>query len=437
VYLAGDFTTLGATVVTSGYKGLGEWGLTSAVTSLSPLLWSSKDATAGAGTAAGSSPNNVWKPQVDNGAVLSIVPDTAGVYVGGSFTSLNGTSRHRLAQLSLPSAAAATLGAWDPNAGQTVRSIAKFTPASGTPSIFAGGDFLVLGGETRNNVAELAPNGTFTAWAPAGTNGAVKAIAVQCGVAYVGGAFTTHLAAFDLTSAAAVPWASADGAVNTIVATASGVYVGGAFANAGGAPRANVALIDASGVATGWNPGTDGAVNAIAVGPSSVFLGGAFANAGGAGRSNIAEIDGTGVATGWDPSADGAVNALAVTADGVYAGGGFSTIAGQARSRLAFIANDGSASAWDPGADGDVYAIRLIGSKLLVGGNFANLAGAPRNFAGLVNDDGTAAEFAPDPNGPVAAILYTTGNLIGLFGSFTSLQGGSTPTVGYGFFGGA
>jgi hypothetical protein len=72
-----------------------------------------------------------------------------------------------------------------------------------------------------------------------------------------------------------------------------------------------------------------------------------------------------------------------------------------------------------------------------VGGNFAYLGGAARNFAGLVNDDGTAAEFAPDPNAPVAAILYTPGNLIGLFGSFTSLQGGATPTLGYGFFGGA
>jgi hypothetical protein len=437
VYFAGDFTQLGTTTVTTGYKGLAEWGLTSAITVISPLQWSSKDASAGAGTAAGSSPNTVWKPQVDNGSVLSMVLDTAGLYLGGSFTSIGGVSRHRLAQLPPASAVAPTLGAWDPNAGQTVRGIAKFTPASGTPSIFAGGDFLVLGGETRNNLAELASNGTFTSWAPAGTSGAINAIAVQGGIAYVGGAFANHLAAFDLTSGATVPWATADGAVNTLVASASGIYVGGAFANAGGAPRANVALIDASGVATGWNPGTDGAVNAIAVGPASVFLGGAFGNAGGSVRSNVAEIDGSGVATAWDPSANGAVNALALTADGVYVGGTFSSIGGAARSNLAFIGNDGTASAWDPGADGAVLAIRLIGSKLLVGGSFANLGGAPRTNAGLVNDDGTAAEFAPDPNGPVAAIVYTSGNLIGLFGAFTSLQGGATPTIGYGFFGGA
>ena len=437
VYLAGSFTQLGpnATPVT-GFKGVAEYGIKTALTSLSPLNWSAGPQTSG--TAVNSSPNTLWKPAIDNGGVLSMIVDTAGVYLGGSFTSIGGTTRHRLAQVSLPGAAAPTLGAWDPNAGQTVRSIAKFAVASpGVSSIFAGGDFLVLGGETRNNLAELASNGTFTSWAPAGTNGAVNAIGVQGGVAYVGGAFANHLAAFNTASGATVPWATADGAVNTIVATASGVYVGGAFANAGGAPRANVALIDASGVATGWNPGTDGAVNAIAVGPSSVFLGGAFGNAGGAARSNVAEIDGAGAATGWNPGADGAVNALALTADGVYVGGAFSTIAGAPRSNLAFIANDGTASAWNPGADGAVRAIRVIGSKLLVGGSFANLGGAPRNNAGLVNDDGTAAEFAPDPNGPVAAILYTSGNLIGLFGAFTSLQGGATPTVGYGFFGGA
>ena len=437
VYLAGDFTQLGPNASpVSGFKGLAEYGIKTTLTSLSPLNWVAGPQTSG--TAVNSSPNTAWKPQVDNGRVLSAIVDTAGVYLGGSFTSIGGTTRHRLAQLSLPSALAATLGAWDPNAGQTVRSIAKFTPASGTPSIFAGGDFLVLGGETRNNVAELGSNGTFTSWAPAGTDGAVKAIAVQGGVAYVGGLFTNRLAAFNLASGATSAWATADGVVNTIVAKpGGGLYVGGVFDHAGGAARSNLAEIDASGAATGWNPGTDGAVKTIAVGASSVFIGGAFDHAGGAGRSNLAEINAAGVATGWDPSPNGAVNTLAVTADGVYAGGAFNSIGGAARSRLAFVGTDGTASAWDPGANGEVLAVRLIGSKLLVGGNFTSLAGAPRNYAGLVNDDGSAAEFAPDPNGAVASIVYTPGNLIGLFGAFSSLQGGATPTLGYGFFGGA
>ncbi|MEY2472598.1 MAG: trimeric autotransporter adhesin [Actinomycetota bacterium] len=444
VLLAGDFTSLtnGATT-TTGYKGLAEYGIKTTLTSFSPLNWVAGPQTSG--TAANSSPNTAWKPQVDNGRVLSMIIDTAGVYVGGSFTSIGGTSRHRLAQVSLPSATAPSLGAWDPNAGQTVRSIVKFTPSSGTPSIFAGGDFLVLGGDTRNNLAELKSDGTFSPWAPVGTNGAVKTILAQGGVAYVGGAFTSvggitrnHVAAF-ASDGSLTSWdPNVDGVVNVLAAKlGGGLYIGGAFGSVGGASRANLAEIDSAGVATAWNPGTSGAVNAILVGPASVYVGGVFANAGGAARSNLAEIDGTGVATGWDPSPDGAVNALALAADGVYVGGAFASIGGAARSHLALVASDGTASAWNPGADGNVNALRTIGAKVLVGGSFANLGGAPRNNAGLVNDDGTAAEFAPDPNGAVAAIPYTPGNLIGLFGAFTSLQGGATPTVGYGFFGGA
>jgi beta-propeller uncharacterized protein DUF5122 len=452
VYLAGDFTTLtnGATT-TTGYKGLGEYGLASAITSglSTPVLWSSKASTA-ATTAVNGSPNTVWKPQVDNGRVAALLSDTTtGVYVGGSFTSINGTTRHRLAQLSLPGAAAPVLGAWDPNAGQTVRALARFTPSSpGVPSIFVGGDYLVLGGDTRNHVAELTPAGALTAWAPAGTDGPVRALAAAGGTLYAGGAFAnagaglprSNLAAFDTTSRATTAWTpGADGAVNALAVAGGLVYAGGTFANAGGAPRANAAAIDAvSGAATGWNPGVAGAVNAIAINGNDVYVGGAFANAGGAPRANVADIDAaSGAATAWDPGTDGVVDALAVSADTVYLGGAFTAAAGAARSHAAGIDRaSGTATGWDASADGIVRSLLLVGTRVFAGGDFTTIGGAARSHAAQL--DGTTAEatgFLPEPDGPVNAITFTAGGVLGLLGSFSTLAGG-VPTSGVAFYGG-
>ncbi len=227
-----------------------------------------------------------WLPN-PNGPVTSLayvgVNSSATLIVGGAFTTIDSrpnTStpfttlvRHRLAKINIGVYNGSTLpvvdGTWDPNAGRTVRTVSR-DATLGTVTI--GGDFLVLGGKTRNNLAEFDPNTGVTPWNP-----------------------------------------SADGAVQAVAFRSGNVYVGGTFANAGGAGRANLAAIDAgTGNATSWNPGTNGAVNALATDASNVYVGGAFSNAGGQGRANLAAIDNSGGATGWNPGTDGPVKALAV-----------------------------------------------------------------------------------------------------------------------------
>jgi hypothetical protein len=443
VYLAGSFTAL-TNPATTGLKGLVEYGI--ATTTVSGVR-TNKDN--GAGTAVTSSPNTQWKPQVDNGQVLSILVADSGVYLGGSFTSIGGTVRHRLAHITAASATAPSVNNWDPNAGQTVRSLARFAPSPGTPSIYVGGDYQVLGGTTRNHIAELKQDGTFTTWAPSGTDGAVRALATAGGVLYAGGDFANSgatarksLAAFDTSTAALTTWnPGTDGKVHALQVAGSTIYVGGAFGQVGTSTRNNLAAVDNTGAVTSWNPNVTGTiVRAIAVDSSTVYIGGEFTKVGTTSHTNLAAIaTGSGTDTGWNPQGtNGPVYALALDSTTVFVGGKFTSAAGSPCLNGAGIdRGTGTFTGWDPQANDLVRSLALLGTKVFAGGDFTMIGGAARAYAAqLSTDDGTADLFNPDPNARVYAITTLPSGLVGLFGSFSTLAGGAVATNGYAFYGG-
>ena len=442
VYIGGDFDTINGV---AGTKNLGEFGSTVLGTS------------AGNGGNNNSGPMNTWLPK-PNGPVYSLAwagtNAAATLIVGGGFTTIDSrpnTStpfttlvRHRLAKINIAGSTGSTLpvvdGNWDPNAGRTVRTVSRDT-ANGTVTV--GGDFVVLGGKTRNNLAEFDPNSGVTSWNPS-VDGPVNALAFRSGTVYAGGAFgnaggaaRSNVAALDGSTGAATSWnPGANGPVNALATDASNVYLGGAFGTVGGLGRANLAAVDASGAATGWNPGADGAVKALAVDGGTVYVGGTFANAGGAARNNAAAIDATGSATGFDPNADAGVNAIAVNGAGVYLGGAFANIGPDARAHVALVdPGTGAAAAWNPGANGAVNAVYLIGSQVFVGGTFTNAGGAGRlNLAALDAGSDAALSFDPKPNGAVKSLSRTSGGSIAVGGGFTIIAGQAAPALG--FFGG-
>ena len=339
-----------------------------------------------------------WNPNPvngnSNGTVNALAVSGSTVYVGGGFTSIGGQDRHGIAALD----AAGAVTAWNPDSawGDMYGSIAALAVSGST--VYVGGDFDFIGGQTRNDIAALdAGSGLATAWDPEASStgyAGVSALAVSGSTVYAGGLFTSiggqtrnHIAALDATSGLATGWdPDANFNVSTLAVSGSTVYAGGWFTSIGGQSRKNLAALDASsGLATGWDPSPDRAVDAIAVSGSTVYAVGYFTSIGGQSRSEIAALDATsGLATGWDPNAGSAtyheVHTLAVSGSTVYVGGEFSTIGGQARDNLAALdASSGLATAWDPGV-GDpaydtVYALAVSGSTVYVGGTFASVGG--------------------------------------------------------------
>jgi len=109
------------------------------------------------------------------------------IYVGGAFTSVAGQLRNRIASL----AAFGLVTSWNPNAGQTVYSIAKVGS-----TVFVGGAFTTIGGQGRALIAAIDASGTVTPWDPdAGLDPLIALPAVYSllesgGILYVGGSYS-------------------------------------------------------------------------------------------------------------------------------------------------------------------------------------------------------------------------------------------------------
>jgi heavy metal-binding protein len=283
----------------------------------------------------------------------------------------------------------------------TVRAL-----ASRGDELFAGGDFVLAGGETVNGIARW--DGRRWRALGGGVDGAVHAIAVEGSEVYFGGEFTAAggraangIARWDGRAFSPLgPGLSGSrdsvrpSAVFAIAVRGREVYVGGRFATAGGVSANGIARWDGtrftslgSGVASGDDAGV---VSAMTFFRGELYVAGQFLTAGGADARNIARWDGRswsavggGVAGGLEK-----VTALAVSGDRLFVGGDFTTAGEIAASRIASW--DGTQ--WRPlpvdPAEG-VRAIAAAGSEIYVaGGSFTTADGVKTN--GIVKCDRSA-----------------------------------------------
>lgn len=403
------------------------------------------DATTGAATATFNPSLSGGLPSVDALAISGSI-----LYVAGNFNAVSGVSRRTIAALSLGGA----------NDGVVVPG---FVPApsyfgcvpcasivalavSGS-TLYAGGSFDTIGGQSRSNLAGLnAADGTATGFDPSPHQN-ILSLAASGSTIYAGGGFTSiggqprnYIAALNAADGSATAFnPNPNGTVNAIGVSASAVYLGGLFSSLGGVVRNSLAAINAAdGTATPWDAnsvglnGGNATINALTVSGSTVYVGGFFTAIGGQPRGNIAAISAVdGTATAWNPTSDGVVSAIALSGPVVYVGGSFINIGGQQRIFLAAInAADGTATAWNPSPDSSVYAMAVSAASVYVGGGFGNISGQPRHALAAFNAaDGSLASW--DPNltpipteaNPFVNALALSGSTLYAGGGFGSVRG--------------
>jgi hypothetical protein len=91
-----------------------------------------------------------WNPDAGGASftgVFALAVSGSTVYVGGDFTSIGGQTRNCIAALD---AATGVATAWNPNAAGRVLALA----VSGS-TVYAGGGFAHVGGETRKSFAQF------------------------------------------------------------------------------------------------------------------------------------------------------------------------------------------------------------------------------------------------------------------------------------------
>jgi hypothetical protein len=339
------------------------------------------------GTATGFNPN-------PNAIVNAFAVSGSAVYLAGYFSSLGGVVRHSIAAIS---AIDGTATGFDPNAAGFNGGIATvYALAVSGSTVYAGGYFGTIGGQPRASIAALSvADGTATSWDPSAhyfTGPAVvETLAIADSTIYAGGVFTmiggqtrNNLAALSAADGTATTWdPNPNSEVATLGVSGQLVYVGGYFTTIGGQTRNKIAALNAAdGIATSWDPDATATANvlALAISGSTIYAGGNFPSIHGVPRNNVAGINvGDGTPTGFDPQASdpstgGGVDAVAVYGSTVYAAGFFTSIGGQARNLIAGLnASDGTATSFDPnGAPGfGAFALAVASDgTLYAGGSF-------------------------------------------------------------------
>ncbi len=382
-----------------------------------------------------------WSPGAD-GSVDALAWSQGALFVGGVFGEIGGLPRLAIAKIA---ASGVVDPDWNPGSGGSVLAL---LPGAGS-TIYAGGNFMSIGGQASVRVARLSTAGTGSAdpqWNPS-ANGAVSALLLRNDTLYIGGGFTAvngvarrSLAGISIQAGANVDAAFNPGADASVRALANlgaaDIAAGGLFTRAGGELRLAVARLGADGsVAVAIDAETIGRVDSLLPLPDgNVIVGGYFQKANGLARSHLLKLrpDGT-IDPLWSPSTNATVVAMARASDGaLFAGGYFTRVDDQPRAYLAKLDASGVGELdpdWRPVANGAVLAMVVSSNALFVGGEFGRIDNVLRvRLAKLASDATLDPDWNPGANAPIHTLAAASGQVYA-GGDFTQIDGVSRNRV--------
>jgi uncharacterized delta-60 repeat protein len=300
-----------------------------------------------------------------DGSINALISQTDDrIVIGGAFANVNSTVRNRIARLMTDG----TLdSSFSPGSGadNSVFALAE-TFINGARELYVGGAFSTFNGTSYPGIVRLFNSGAVDATFATGigANGAVYALAAyptnsiyNAGQVLAGGSFTN----FNNTVVANLVRLNSDGSVDTNFAAKvsvnaavraialqldGGILIGGDFTNINNVAVNHLARLNADGsldlaFVTNSAGGINGTVSTIVLqADNRIIVGGQFTRANGVTRSGLTRLLSTGVVDptiNFGAGANGAVNAAVVQpADGmIVIGGAFTQFNGQAADYIA------------------------------------------------------------------------------------------------------
>lgn len=334
-----------------------------------------------------------------NGRVLAVLPVGDKVYIAGDFTAVTDAAgvSHPASHLAAftPATGAFDLG-WTAGANGSVRTL-----ATSSGQLYIGGSFTSVNGVARMKLAKLdAASGALDpSWAPV-VNRPPDGLAVSGTNVYVGGPFTQagnqgvapvsrpYLARFSVASGAVdTGWSpTPNSRVQVVRASSDGsaVFVGGTFTAVNGSSGAR-SLAKVSTITGSLVPGfVSGATNLTYKSPVfDIAVGGngrIFVGVGGQGGACASVNDATGAVL-WSKHANGNLQAVSASGPTVFCGGHFSgagAFDGQTRYKLASVdAVSGTTLPFAPKINSalGVWSVATVPGALLIGGDFTQISG--------------------------------------------------------------
>jgi uncharacterized delta-60 repeat protein len=400
--------------------------------------------------------------------VLALAIQSDGkILVGGSFTTLNGITKNRIALLE--------------ESGQdaTPLSLSPFPESerggfSGNPvdvlavqsdgKILVSGGFRVLNNITTLQLARLNPDGTHDTafYTNLGTSfnlNSVGALAIQSdGKILAGGDFTTlngvtRNRLVRLNSDGTVDTAfytnlgtALGGTVSSITLQSDGkILVGGGFTTLNGITRNRLVRLNSDGTEdtafyTNLGTGFNSTAFRMAIqSDGKILVGGFFTTLNGVTRNRLVRLNSDGTEdtafyTNLGTGFNGGLRSIAIQSDGkILAGGDFTTLNGITRNRLVRLNSDGTEDTAFYTSLGTAFnsAVNAIAiqsdGKILAGGFFTNLNGSSRNRLVRLNAGGTVdtafyTRLGTAFNGAVNAIAIQSDGAILAGGAFTNFN---------------